>query len=78
MLKIESLFDIKNIMVSTPCAALCILSIKVVEIGYATYSSELDTYTCFSYNLKITCTLLTLDIFFPSNHNCHKSSYELL
>ena len=44
MLKIESLFDIKNIMVSIPCAALCILSIKVVEIGYATYSSELDTY----------------------------------
>ena len=63
MLKIESLFDIKNIMVSVPCVALCILSIKV-EIGYATYSSELDcsTYTCFSYNLKITSTYMYLEM----------------
>ena len=62
MLKIESLFDIKNIMVSVPCVALCILSIKVVEIGYATYSSELDTYTCFSYNLKITSAYMYLEM----------------
>ena len=78
MLKIESLFDIKNIMVSSVRSTM-----HFIYKSGGNWICHLQQwirylYTCFSYNLKITCTQLTLDIFFPSNHNCHKSSYELL